>query len=765
MPERVNMYDRIPMQAQYPSQIQNQTGQQPVMQGDFAAHTENITGTVGGVVGDSYIAKKTSHEDNLFAPENLYFGVPLGILIGIGMDKYSKAHRGNYINTPSYRLGNFGDRVNNFITQKVLGKKATEASYNWLCGAKDWVNNNIIDNVKVLKALRDTPSKAEFRMARMMGSVVAQQTMDYKMVTDGFIGVQKCVKDLDCYGKHPKWNEFVTEWTGKLKGVTDKKAYDTVMRDAELAMLKETAPKHVSYVDKMFKAASPEEKLQHIKARCAGYRNYKHYQMVVADDVLKNNSKYIINACKKANKDVFARSSYSEAGGLFDTLKKWFVGRKVYFSETGNKLIGSASDISPHKTVLGRWLPKLRNWVLECLTNSVGGGKIAAILAGVVIMPSIMATWRAEKGDKIKTFGERSMWEATIMICMALGIGTFHRFGGIQYAGMDKKGLEIALENVKKIKNSTHRAEAEKILKRIISETTGPKGKTPVEAYRTILKQFNTDVLKGAAASGYATKEAHTGAVKGIKAALNAGVTKNPLTWGTWLFKKGASLITSGLETIEPFRKTAYGRPASFWPQVGQSLKTLDIFKHPRHYLKKLTGVPLRFALVGFVLAQAFQRIFVSVPHAILGKPKNSYFGNNNKEEAKAQAAQANAEQAATQQEILARQQLVAQAREAQRQERINSYPANYEKPEVYASSTNLINQVKQRGNALAQTQQTQQSNINKETGVKKAEPIRTYVPSPTPVQLLPENIDPATAAMQRTDRAEKLAIQTLAMK
>lgn len=95
---------------------------------------------------------------------------------------------------------------------------------------------------------------------------------------------------------------------------------------------------------------------------------------------------------------MFARiwGTNHSAWGRFKT---WLIGREVYASETANKIAGSLGNVNLAenkeldnvlkktgldkkipKSILGKFLAKYNNLVLEGATNRVAGGKFVALM-------------------------------------------------------------------------------------------------------------------------------------------------------------------------------------------------------------------------------------------------------------------------------------------------------------------------------------------------------------------------------------------------
>ena len=364
--------------------------------------------------------------------------------------------------------------------------------------------------------------------------------------------------------------------------------------------------------------------------------------------------------------------------------------------------------------MLGKFLGKYTNLVLEGATNRVAGGKFVALMQAAYLADVLYKTAKTDgASEKVKTFAERFTEMIAFFVAMPLAIQLMHRIGGLQYAGMTKE---------------------------------------QVAKYREHLKIHNDKSM----AAGFKDKAAWKASKDALKAELNAGV-KNPITN---LFKRIGRIVTVGLEQIRPYDKKAVTR-------VGIFDKIKDLFRHPKFGMKQMAGYPMRIVLGMMIILPFLSKIAVKGSHLIFGKPKNSVLDEGKEPD---KASQQNP---ATQQT-----QLPPQLQQAQAQNAVNSNQQvapnqqnNAQKQPVNAQnnsnglnqangangSTNLLNQYKNGNNPQASPVNNPQT---------PPEPVRTYIPSPVGVKLQGVNEDPtsADAAMRRADSAEQLALETLKM-
>ncbi len=223
------------------------------------------------------------------------------------------------------------------------------------------------------------------------------------------------------------------------------------------------------------------------------------------------------------------------------------------------------------KSMLGKFLAKYNNLVLEGATNRVAGGKFVALMQAAYLADVLYKTAKADgAGEKVKTFAERFTEMIAFFVAMPFAIQLMHKVGGLQYAGMTKQ---------------------------------------QVEAYRQHLKIHNDKAM----AAGFKDKAAWKASKDALKTELNAGV-KNPITK---LFKRIGRVVSVGLEQIRPYDTKAVTRNG-----VWEKIK--DLFRHPKFGMKQMAGYPMRIILGMFMILPFLSKIAVKGSHLLFGKPKNS---------------------------------------------------------------------------------------------------------------------------------------------
>jgi|GEM_PF-1319368 len=761
---------KVPMQAQSISQLPGQNLANPVMQGEIV-NAEKLKQTAN----DSYIGGRASEMAEEDTTKQALIAIPAWYAICQSMDAFAKKCRGidkdgnltgKFEHTVQHKMGKWGDDVTNFVKKSKFGKSGFATSINnGFKSFNTWFDKTIVENSAVLRAFKRTPSQPRNKMVKgPANGMKGYLLLDYDGPAQSFFEARKHVNDLDCYGADSK---LIKKARTAMQNATDKRA--TMQKFEFEALLRpndgERVQKLVSKFD-LLDANKKAEVLKNLKAKRFGYKNYADFENIMKD--VQKNADDIIIACKKADKKVFMRRNGSNSGPL-GKLQKHLIGRDVYPSEFGNKLLGSLGNekLSPKltkylkdsgikgtlpTTKLGKGLPKFMNILLEGATNRTAGGKLVAALQAFYLAEVILKSVKAEKGDKAKTFIERFVEMVALFAFIPYSVKLLHQFGGIQYAGMTEKSAVNAYKNLLKSKklSKDELKSAKEVLREFNNAVKG--GKKPVEAYREVLNNFNEKALNANLA-----KAQHKGGKKALKGILNGG-TKNPIAR---LLKKCARTITGGLETIRSYRS----RPLS--PKL------------QRIFFKNNVGGLMRIGLVFAVIMPFFTKLVVKGTHMIFGRPKKSLL--DKEEEVKP-------EENAQQQNIASNPQAAAvvhasptnllnkyanpqaqtmnllpqQTQQTPYQQ--TAYPqqvAQQQTPYV-PSQTNLLNK-EQLSNKIADI-----NNIEvKKPDEKPAEPIRTYIPSPVGVKVNPkvENTDPATAVLKRADAVEKMVLDTISMR
>lgn len=521
-----------------------------------------------------------------------------------GMDKFSAKCAGAYEDTILGKIGAFGDKCQNKFTGTWFGKKCTD-----MCSSisKGW--DKLTGKSKVLYSMTHTPTHAEWNFARAQGGGIKSNVVnEVAAMFEEFLKPITNAQQLEQFGYTPAQIEA---FNNTLKGVSKPERATVLLKeelralgckqktidalfaphsnkkykfnfvelkmngvsDADLARLfpsgyadnarvaltrkdLKSLGINSASVDNMFEqkiVTAAQETSKQLKSKKLGFKSYKDYLRCKKNiyDSIDDISKALEKADDKCCVSIWRKGK----------VKAHFVGRKVYLSELCNKLRVAVGNGA--KTKLGKALTKSIAVVTECFTNRFAGGKIAALLQATFLAGVFLDTFKAPKGDKVKTFAERSINDLSYFFAAPLAYLTMHKFGGMKYAGLDETG---------------------------------------VKSYRQALKIHN----EKAANMMFASKAEHKASLKALDKMLDAGV-KNPFTR---LCKRIGRLINIGNET-----RMAY---------MSRSSANLNLFRKIPNFLKNCAGAPLRFALVFAVAVPFVASVCVKIAHAIIGRPTKS---------------------------------------------------------------------------------------------------------------------------------------------
>ncbi len=322
-------------------------------------------------------------------------------------------------------------------------------------------------------------------------------------------------------------------------------------------------------------------------------------QELVANPHVEKNIQKIIQLCEKLSTNIMPASDkviklpFTKGQkylsdfipGLGTALKK-----DIVFSEYANKM--KTLQGVQATTVLGKSVPKLIMRIIESVTNGTAGGKFAIFMAAYFIADSIKDAIHAPKDDKVKKFAESNISGMAFYLTMPFVIGLLHKFGGLQYIGVDPE---------------------------------------KVEHYRTALNEFNNKVNSGAikVKSIYLAEEAKILALKKQLLKPATAIQKSDKL-GTKIIKAfknivykplslGAKGLTTGLECTAAFNPEGVNKSSGMGVKVKQFF-TNGKFKGTKGFL----GALIRFGVFAAFFAPTLGKLGAKFSHLIFGRPSKS---------------------------------------------------------------------------------------------------------------------------------------------
>lgn len=523
-------------------------------------------------VQDSYVSNRLKASEG--TNPLLMLGVGTGVWYGLGqfMDYFNPKCAGKYETSVLGKLGKWGD----WFSQKTFVGKKVEQFCNWFKSGFDKLANKN----RTVYALKNHSTRPEWSFAKMPGAGLTGF-----LATDATQVLEEYLKPL---GAHES-EKFLIFPLGKKYNAFQKLEQYGVTQDRINALRNQ-------FKDLPFEKQAIE--LQKEELRCLGFRNenelarldLKSLQERATNlklkklnlnsmqefEALKNsavdNPKKILEIFDKAAKQGdFSVSIWRGKSSIRNNL----FGRKVSMSEYSNKF-KAALGLGGEKTVLGRFLPKVFGWFMEGTTNRFAGGKLAVAMQAGIFADMLIHTFKAEKGEKGKTFIERFVNDFTYFFAMTAGIVGMHKIGGFKYLGLDKAG---------------------------------------VQKYRDALEAFNKNVKAGK----YNTKESYKKAAKAVDDLLKpSGKKLNIFQRG---LRKLGKFINWGNERKFSYRST--------------SKMNMNLFRKIAN--GNIIGVPLRIIIPMMVVSPFIAKWVTKGVHTIFGKPKHSVLDEDKEEEQKPQ--------------------------------------------------------------------------------------------------------------------------------
>lgn len=361
---------------------------------------------------------------------------PLSILAtwlgaGLLLDAYSTSCSGKYEDSLLKKVANAGDKIEQ---SKIIQNKPVKAVLKGLGSVKK-AGGKVVQNSAILRAMRDTPSRAEWQMA------ISQQFSHKQEVVQDFIRITEALKlespefpvlkelGINGYEKKMLKKTFNVQ---KISQIPEEQAVNQVL----LNRLGRT-PAQIQKIQNMGEASAEAVKQEILK------------EMGLTKDKLKliredTYGKYI-NDVKAATEKVRGRVKMG-AGHykLLGPLTKPFE-RTIGCDEIYNKLHSMSGGA---KTSTGRFMAKMTQMIHRGLT--FGGGKLGVLMFIAPLLVELgINVKKADKDQKVGTaangFIDNISWVFTFPIAFKM----MHSIGGIQYAGMTKEQVE----QYRKIKN------------------------------------------------------------------------------------------------------------------------------------------------------------------------------------------------------------------------------------------------------------------------------------------------------------------------
>ncbi|MBQ8458896.1 hypothetical protein IJ541_02200 [bacterium] len=676
-------------------QIVFQQNPVPAMQGQGVSMSGIDQEKVRQSVDNNYLANraKASKETN---PLTL-FGIGAGLWYAIGqlMEKLNPKFGGKYEDSLGGKIGGLGDKFSNtFVGKKIDGV------ISWFGRQVD----KLAGKSKIVYSLRHHSTQPQNQFAKIPGKgLLGFLSADAETVIEEFMKpIGHKFQRLEQYGvPQARIDALVRSLKGKSKYVQT-----IAIQKTELAQLGADS-KIVEKILKKRGIAGLNKYAQYLKAQHLGFKNLKEFHKLkgkfidnpeealkMFDTIAEKHPNWKVSIWRgmgTANSNPIAKAWFRIKSHLF--------GRNVSFSEYRNKYLIALGK--GDKSRLGRAMSKAFGWLVEGGTNRFGGGKLAVAMQAFIFADMFINTFKAPKGEKIKTLAERAVNDFSYFVAMTLGIIGMHKVGGFKYAGLDNAGRE---------------------------------------AYRKALIKFN----KKADAGLFKDKKAYDQAFKALKAKLGTKNIKNPITK---LLQKLGSFINIGNERVHSY--------------VSKSKYNMNWLRKLAN--GNILGVPMRILIPLAIVTPIFVKFTTSLAHKIFGRPTHSVLDEDEEEKTEDSSSKQNPSQV-KQPEIVSTQPNIPQVKPKSPQDyqsdtNLIKMAANGQKPPqpVSNSAKNPFQ------NGVNTTTTTTTATVNSDKVDTEQEPLRTYIPSPEGVVQQGPDLSPAEKALADADTAEKFINETLA--
>lgn len=541
--------------------------------------------TLVNAASDNFIGDRITAFDEINPTTQLAVALPATVAINAAMDKYLKLYDGDYAKSFPGKLGNWGDKVSESVSNSSVGKffsriKTKVSPY----------TKRVYDNSAILRALNETPSSPELELVKKQMNLGKDFSLSsYHEFAQKFIKEPiKCAQDLDILGA----DKTTIERVENLLKDAQAEARENILLKEQYKLLKPAASD--TEIEGFLKYDGRTKILQEMKAKALKYNSVEQFEHLMQDT--SKNFKQIYNKILHTDPKYGARIWWSDKN-TFSKITGFLFGRKETISQMRNIITSSlGGENTMHKTALGRTLPKLWNLLMEGSTGRMFMGKLSTLMQGWFLAEAlVMASRQETTGDKIRSFAERITELIGFLIFIPPSIKLMHKIGGLKNWGMTPE---------------------------------------QVKAYETAKLEYNRKVAQKLFANRKDAKIERK-AVEAMKPKA-----KNPISW---LARKIGQIITTGDKTTtRPYSMfehkdvdmciTELGKnPLKYIQNIPHRLK--DIACNPKYWFKRAAGWPIRFAIPMLVIIPFFNKIIVKGVHALIGKPKYSLLDESKAEE------------------------------------------------------------------------------------------------------------------------------------
>lgn len=445
-------------------------------------------------------------------------------VMSVGVDKFSEACGGEYNKSIVGRAANLGDNITN---SKFVKSEPMQTIIGWFDSAKNKIAKTF-KNSDLVNAIKDTPSKPEWPMVKdELLSMEQRIVRDFTDITKELKLTENGAVELNKLSIGKKEKAFFKNFFGNTNVSDEIKSNALQLKNLGL---EDDAIKNILNSGNATNAVKEESlKKLGLTAEKVGMDVKLYLEKLASGKVNKEDIKIIREACDKA-RGISVCDGYKSWLGPLQFLK-----RKMSVDEVANRLVSMSKEKT---TKLGRIFSTL---LQKCHRGFTFGGGKTMVLFFVTpfLVDTIVDIKKADKKEKVGTAAHGLIHSMSWVFTFPLALKIMHHLGGAQYAGMSPE---------------------------------------KVAEYRGLIKAFNQEVAEGA----FANHDAYKSALKELKGKLNALKVSKGQNLLTKTCKKLGSFMTMDLENVAVYQG---------------SNKLMNVIRKIPGFFRNLGGVPMRLAI------------------------------------------------------------------------------------------------------------------------------------------------------------------------
>ena len=493
--------------------------------------------------------------------------------LGVALDAYSDANRGEYNKTLVKKAANLGDKIQN---SKIIQNKPVQTVLNGI-GSVGKAGGKVVNNSAILRAMKETPTMPEWSMVKsQMFNQKQEVVQDFIKIVDTLKLDTNQLPQLKDVGLNTAEKEMLKRVfnTQKISQIPEQEAVNQIL----LNRLGKS-PVEIEKIQKMGAVSTKAVKEEILKEMGLTTDKIK----LIKDDVYGKYINDVMTATGKVKGKVRMGAGHYGWMGVFT---KPFE-RTIGCDEVYNKL-HSMSDGA--KTGTGRFMSKAMQMVHRGLT--FGNGKLGALIFIAPLLVELgISVGKADKDQKIGTAANGFVDNISWVFTFPLALKMLHSVGGIKLTGM---------------------------------------GKDKVEQYRKIVEDFNKRVepmieengIKMANPNTFKNKMEYDIARRKVEAQLKDLKTVKGQNIFTRGLRKIAGILTPDLCRLNSYRNSN---------PVANTARKIPAF------MRNMVGVPARVVLWAGLSMAVLGGALTKITSSIFGKSYDSMKEDERKDEKKKQ--------------------------------------------------------------------------------------------------------------------------------